>query len=224
MMSASHHPGDELLVDYASGSIREPLALLVATHLALCPSCRTRVKELEELGGALVDALEPDRLRDNAFEQTMARAERTTAPERERNLGVKSVRPKEGLVPRPLRDYLDASSLDELNWKRRTGNLSELRLLTSFSGYDTRLMRIKAGASIPTHTHDGSEYTLVLAGGFSDQHGHFVRGDVAVADQGITHRPVADQDEDCICLAVTDAPLRFTGAVGKLINLIGKFH
>jgi putative transcriptional regulator len=71
---------------------------------------------------------------------------------------------------------------------------------------------------MPTHTHDGSELTLVLAGGFSDESGHFVRGDVAEADPSINHQPVADPGEDCLCLAVTDAPIRLTGPFGRLLN------
>jgi putative transcriptional regulator len=30
------------------------------------------------------------------------------------------------------------------------------------------------------------------------------------------HTPVADIHEDCICLAVTDAPLTFSGLIPKL--------
>ncbi len=63
----------------------------------------------------------------------------------------------------------------------------------------------------------------MLEGGFSDAYGHYLAGDVSVADSEVTHQPVADDDGDCICLAVTDAPLRFTGPLGSLINLVNKF-
>ena len=81
-------------------------------------------------------------------------------------------------------------------------------------------MRIKAGTAMPLHSHDGHELTLVLAGGFSDDDKHFLPGDVAVADASVNHRPVADPGEDCLCLAVTDAPLRLTGPFGRLLNPI----
>ena len=38
------------------------------------------------------------------------------------------------------------------------------------------------------------------------------------ADSHVDHRPVADEDEDCLCLIVTDAPLRLTGWLGRLLN------
>jgi len=63
------------------------------------------------------------------------------------------------------------------------------------------------------------EMTLVLAGGFSDDFGHYRRGDLATADASVAHRPIADLDEECICLVVTDAPLYLTGRVGRVMNL-----
>ncbi len=71
---------------------------------------------------------------------------------------------------------------------------------------------------MPSHTHAGLELTLVLQGGFCDRTGHFLRGDVAEADSDVDHRPVADDDGPCLCLAVTDAPLRLTGRVGRMLN------
>jgi putative transcriptional regulator len=96
--------------------------------------------------------------------------------------------------------------------------MDKAELLREFSSFRTRLMRIKSGTAMPAHTHEGIELTLVLAGGFSDETGHFLRGDLAEADATIDHRPVADPGEDCLCLAVTDAPLRLTGPIGRLLN------
>ena len=69
-----------------------------------------------------------------------------------------------------------------------------------------------------TASVEGNELTLVLAGGFTDGADHFLRGDVATADSHVDHRPVADADEDCYCLAVHDAPLRLTGSFAGVLN------
>ena len=58
--------------------------------------------------------------------------------------------------------------------------------------------------------------TMVLQGAFQDECDYFARGDVEVADSDMHHKPVADIHEDCICLAVTDAPLRFQGLIPKI--------
>jgi putative transcriptional regulator len=207
----TYHPGDERLVDYASGALPEPLALLVATHLALCPRCRRATAELEAVGGALLEGLAPAPLAADRLQRALARLEKPAAtPE--------PAEPPRGdpSLPRPLRDYVDGP-LDELPW-RRLGPIAEAQLLRDFPGFTTRLLRIRGGTAVPVHTHRGSELTLVLSGAFSDAGGHYLPGDVAQADSGVTHRPVADAGADCVCLAVTDAPLKLTSPLGRLLN------
>ena len=53
-----HHPSEALLLDYAAGNQDEPVSLLVATHLALCPACRATVERFETVGGAMIEELE----------------------------------------------------------------------------------------------------------------------------------------------------------------------
>jgi putative transcriptional regulator len=203
-----HHPSEERLLDYASGASPEPVALLVATHLALCPGCRRAIAELEAVGGALLEELPPEPVNDDSFARLLARLDRP-AP------AVPAVSSGDPILPQPLRDYI--GSLDRVAW-RRFGPVYEVRLLTGFDRLTTRLVRIRPGSVMPRHTHAGSELSLVLQGGFSDVTGHYRRGDVAEADREVDHRPVVDADEECLCLAVTDAPVRLTGRLGRLLN------
>jgi putative transcriptional regulator len=208
----THHPRQERLLDYASGSLAEPMALLVATHLALCPLCRRALAELEAVGGALLEELPPEPVADDSLARLLARIDRPAPPE---VVAPATPTATELVLPRPLRDYV--GSLDQIGW-RHFGPLSEARLLPGFDKLTTRLLRVRPGTALPHHTHVGAELTLVLQGGFSDLTGHYLRGDVCDVDGGVDHRPVADQDELCVCLVVTDAPLRLTGWLGRLLN------
>jgi len=214
------HATEELLQAYAAGHLDEALSLLVATHTALCPECRHEVERLEGVGGALLEELEPTELGEDALERVMSRLD-----ESETDLDIPETMsaPVKGdiVVPEPLRSYLGAS-LDTLAWKT-LGNVSEVNLLPQDNAVRTKLLRIRAGSAIPQHTHEGAEITMVLSGGFTDEHGHYLRGDVSVADNQIEHRPVADPGEDCLCITVTDAPLRFTGPVGRWLNMFVRF-
>ncbi|MDJ0942264.1 MAG: ChrR family anti-sigma-E factor [Kiloniellales bacterium] len=209
-----HHPSEEMLLSYAAGSMNEPLALLVATHLALCPQCRQEVAAYEMLGGDELDGQALAMLNSDSLVQVLDRLDTPEAPP--------STPPplpatNEDLrLPRPLRDYV-AGSLESIDWHQR-GGIAEASLLPESTDFKTRLMRIRPKTAIPEHSHHGSEYTLVLTGGFSDHTGHFLRGDVAIADPAVQHRPIADPGEDCVCLAVTDAPLRFTGPIVRLLS------
>ena len=45
----------------------------------------------------------------------------------------------------------------------------------------------------------------------------------AIADPHVDHQPQALGDEDCLCLAVTDAPLRLTGRFSRFLNPFLRF-
>ena len=224
-----HHLDDALLLDYAAGACGEAEALIVAAHLTLCPMCRERLLELEGLGGALLDDLPTVDMAPDSFAQLLDRLDdcEHDAPA---SVAISPGRPaleRQGavdrvLLPAPLRAYL-GDDVDGLDWRSVTRGIDEVPLATNPDGAKVRLMRIRAGAKVPAHTHEGSEITLVLAGGFADGRGHFLRGDVAINDREVDHSPVADDDEDCICLAVTDAPLKLTGTIGRFLNPFVKF-
>ncbi len=80
------------------------------------------------------------------------------------------------------------------------------------------MLRIPAGKPVPEHSHGGRELTLVLCGSFSDAQGRFSRGDIEEADEDLEHQPIAGLEEDCICLAVTDAPLKFKNWLVRLVQ------
>lgn len=201
----------ELLMAYAAGRLPEPVALAVATHVALNPKARGVVHAYEEIGGKFLEELQPAPVAEGALQAMMARLDEpapTSAPRRLHGL--------ERGVPAVLARHLPAS-LDELPWTWR-GPLCEYPLLTHIEGYDTRFFRLKAGWPVPKHTHEGTELTVVIRGAYRDNTGHYRRGDMAVADASIDHRPWADGSEDCYCLAVTDAGRRLTDPILRLLN------
>ena len=195
----------------------KPVALFVATHLALCPACRENEVSLEAIGGVLLDEIEPEAIEGGGLDALFARIEAGSPEKSEADAAIKPVvSDASPSMPRPLRDYV-GGGVGALDWRRR-GKLSEARLLPGAKGGTVKLLRIPAGAMMPVHTHRGTELTLVLEGGFSDERGHYLRGDVAIADDDVTHRPRADDDGDCLCLTVTEAPVRLTGPLARFLN------
>lgn len=215
-MSATHHPAEELLLAHAGGVADEALSLIIATHLALCPQCRAKVAKMESLGGVVLDDLAPVAISDSALDTVLAKLE--SAPLERRaarvsaNLGATP-----GLAPEPLRSYLK-SDLDSVAWRNLSNGISFCDLFRR-DAMSARLIRSLPGRGVGTHTHHGEELTLVLTGGYTDVTGHFRRGDLQTADGALEHRPIADPGEDCIVLAVCDAPLKFRSAA---VGLIGK--
>jgi len=218
-MMPNHHPGEDMLWEYVTGTMREPVAVVTATHLALCPICRGEVHRLETIAGSLFESVDPEDVESDLLDRTIGRLETNQDA-----VGAAETvdQPADPTVPRPLRDYLPGP-LDTLHWDARRHGPARVRLLPEAEGFDVRLLKIEAGAAMPRHGHAGHEFTLVLNGGFSDASGRYGRGDLAIADPSVDHAPIADGDEDCICLAVTDAPLRLTGRFGRLLNPFVKY-
>ncbi|SMH57815.1 ChrR family anti-sigma-E factor [Azospirillum agricola] len=220
MSLPSHHPGDTLLIDYAGGALCEGASLVVATHMAFCPCCRRMVGEMEAVGGALLDDLEPDTVSPDCLDALLARIDRDTSqrpPPCRPALQPPphhptAVRPT---IPEPLRGYL-GGGLEGKRWRFLQPGMTVIDLRTGSSAV-TRLVRMKGGVAVPQHTHGDIELTVVLEGGFSDELGSFQPGDIAIGDPSIEHRPVADP-EGCLCLSATIGGLRLTGPIGRILN------
>jgi len=200
---------------YAAGASDEAVSLIVATHLALCPECRGEVASAERAGGALLDDLAPAPLSDSALPKVMARLNGAEAK------AASAQAPRNGFkAPEPLRSYL-GGDLESVRWIPVTRGLSYRPVLKGKSAR-AQLVRSKPGHGISLHTHKGEELSLVLTGGFSDATGHYLRGDVQAATSELLHHPVADEGEDCITLAIANAPLAFHNPfVGLLAKLMG---
>ena len=202
---------DALLAGYATGSLSAPLHVLVASHLSLSPQSRAFVRSLEAANTVALEGIAPVPVSNREEKLRCIFAEEPSAGPIRRYLP-----PGDGVLPSPLAHYLGAT-LSDIRWRTLLPGVKEHKIEMTERG-EAVLYWIKPGCKMPNHTHEGSEYTLVLKGGFTEVSGHYRRGDIAIADHEIDHRPVADLDEDCICFAVTDAPLRLTGPVGRVVQ------
>ena len=211
----SYHPDEETLSTYVAGILGEAQSILVATHLTLCPSCRDFCENFDVLGGVMLSETVDEPVDVMSLDAVLARLD---APDN-KPVALPDVADDETrrLVPRCLRERLGAPRAD-LAWKRMGRHIRYVDIAASEPGVTTRLLQLPSGLRLPTHTHMGNEMTIVLSGGFSDRFGHYLRGDVAIRDKTDKHRPIVDDGDDCLCFAVTDAPLRLTGPMGFLLN------
>lgn len=203
-------PMDALLAQYASGTLSPALHGLVAAHLAIKPDNRGFVGALEDLNAHEMEsaASAAIRNRDSRLAAIFA------APQDK----IRAQATPDSIIPAPLADFI-GFNLDHVPWRTVLPGIREYHVPhAEKSGGEASLLWIKPGRIMPSHTHEGTEITLVLKGGFSDASGHYRRGDIAFADSDIDHRPRADEDEDCVCFAVTDAPLRLTGPFGRIVQ------
>ncbi|MGB5865877.1 MAG: ChrR family anti-sigma-E factor [Sulfitobacter sp.] len=206
MPKINHHLDDATLMAYAAGTLPEAFNLIVATHLSLCDTCRADAGAYDALGGALLETTDAT-LTEGSLHKTLSLIESAPAD-------ISTMPRSVGTFPTPLQDYV-GGDLDAVRWRPLGMGVKQAILPTSKDA-TARLLYIPAGAAMPDHGHGGTEITLVLKGAFQDDDGYFARGDIEIADSDVQHIPVADIHEDCICLTVTDAPLRFAGIFPRI--------
>lgn len=217
MNTPKHHPSDALLVAYGAGALGESLSLAVAAHIALCPQCRAAVAAVETMGGALMEDEPALPMADDALARALAALDAPSppcaaAPSKTRT-------PEAALYPEPLASYVGPAT----RWRRLAPGVKRMELLRRPGRAGAaHLLRIAPATTLPRHGHGGLELTLVLSGSFADENGRYGPGDLAEMDGDGEHQPIADTHEDCVCLIAADAPLRFTGVIGRLMQpLIG---
>ncbi|KAA9368917.1 MULTISPECIES: ChrR family anti-sigma-E factor [Ochrobactrum] len=219
-MNINHHLSDELLSSYATGTLAEGWSIAVATHLALCPACRSRLNHFEHIGGQLLDTVEPQEIKEGSWGAIKSKLANPSLREPK---PTKTSAPiaTPAILPEPLRSYV-GGDLPDLKWKSLGRGAYQVPIAINDGETNVRLLRIPAGKPVPEHGHGGRELTLVLSGSFHDGTGLFARGDIEEADADLVHQPIASPGGDCICLAVTDAPLKFQSWLMRMVQpLIG---
>lgn len=210
--SPADHPRplDALLAGYVAGALGPHLHALVESHLILSHENRGTVRALEARIGEEIEEIDPRPLEPAARDAVLGAI----------YAGGWYGRPRpekfDPAVPEPL-DRLIGMRLADVPWRFAIPGVSE-HVVFAEDDVKASLLKITPGRGAPQHTHSALEATLVLKGAFTDEFGRFARGDIAVADGSIDHRPVAEAAEPCICFVVTTGPLRLTGPVGRLLQ------
>lgn len=206
MSKITHHISDAMLAAYSAGNVPKPFATVVASHVSLCLECRAALEAHQSAGGALMETTQSVPLSADLKANILAQLDAPFTPT--------PVYERSGIYPGPIVQVLKGRAP---RWKSLGMGVKQDILSQGKEG-SVRLLYIPAGQTLPDHSHSGLELTLVLQGSFSDETGQFGVGDVEVADETLEHTPTADVGPACICIAATDAPLRFRAIMPRLLQ------
>jgi putative transcriptional regulator len=210
MTGIIHHPGDPTLASYAAGTLDEARRLVVATHVSQCPSCQVVVTGLIQLGGIMLDDVEPAKLREGALAEALRALDQApitpdaTAGDEE--------------FPSPLAGY----SMGPWRW---IGGGVHWRSVSVPVVDDIRvfMLRAKGGTQLPRHRHEGIEWTCILEGAFRHDLGRFGPGDFDEADASIEHNPVVEDGVACVCLVALKGNIQLQSFLGRLLQPLIRF-
>jgi putative transcriptional regulator len=212
---------EALLADYANGLLSRPLEILMETHLAMNPDSARAARMMMQIGGWILENSEPVSMSEGSWQNLLdmiAEEEEESYPAAAHQQQVAAQDNMPGF-PRPLADYMPALDSPD-GWRRIGLGLQECKLDFGLASGQATIYRIAPGSGVPSHSHDGNEVTLVLAGGFTDENGTYGPGDIAIQASGTEHRPIADDDGECIVFAVNEGSIQLTGPIGRVLNLL----
>jgi putative transcriptional regulator len=190
-------PSDEILLQYASGSLDVGVRMLVDAHLERGPSTRGALASFERLSGALLATSPPARLRPDALDRTFAAIDRGDWDD-----GAST-----GLAePSP--------TLAHGAWRWAGPGARVARVAAPGARAKIFLMRIARGRAMPEHGHLGREYTVVLQGAYRYESGLVSQGAFVEAGPEERHQPIVSDDGDCVCLFALEAPIAARGLAG----------
>lgn len=224
----AHHAPDDILIAYAAGSLGASETLLIACHLTLCAACRHIVADAEAVGAAvlagaagLADPAVTAGVSEDMLAALLGRLDPPDGPVPTgpvANPLTSSLADPRGHIPAPL--FGLTGDLDKVSWRRMFPGIHALDLPALGDGKLVKVHRFAAGMRVPEHDHPGLEATLVLSGGFTDDDGHFLRGDLSMRDHTRPHEQRIDPGEPCVWLWVGDGEFIPRTLMGRLLRFL----
>lgn len=201
-MSASFHPSEFTLLDYARGALPPGARLVLSAHLEDCAACAADVGVLEAAAGELLQRLVPAPLEAHALARVLASIERPAPAPGPVITGATSSLLRGIDLPRALAE----AEVGPTRWMAPGVRVAKLK--QAGQGERAYLLRVAPGMRMPEHGHRGRELTLVLKGSFNDGMGRYRVGDLVETGVEHEHAPTIDRDQDCVCLIAAQGVMR----------------
>ncbi len=211
MSSIKHHPSRAMLVDFSAGNLGTAESICVSAHLHFCDQCRNELMRLDQVASQLMTEAEPQTIDEDLFDAVMSKID--ALPEAPTKVETEEKSDFPLTVTKLINETESAP-----NWRRMSSSVDVARVRTGQNKYEVALHRICAGGKTPHHGHNGTEFTVVLKGSFSDEQAVYSEGDFLLRGPGDKHQPMGAQNGECICLSALEAPIKLSSPLGFLMK------
>ncbi len=176
MTRLRHHPHDETLMSFASGTLDPAFSLVLGCHLQFCSQCRRRVRVMEDIGGLLLERLSAGDDEADFFQRTMERFSHQLQSRDEIILPAPDAG-NEVIMPAPLA-HVTGLRRETIPWKSVSHDLRRFDLdKVAGAKASAHIINIEPGAFLPPERH-GGQLVVVLWGAYDYDGAHFERGDL----------------------------------------------
>ena len=221
MNKINHCPSSTMLLNYAMGNTKEAESLIISSHITYCSACKAEVAKYESIGGFYLKNHEELNVSKSLWNNLLDKIDNVEQDDIETNYIDYKIKtnltPNNVRVPSFLYQYLKND--DTKNWNSTINNVKYFNIDFADDSYKGKLLEIPPGKSMPTHSHEGIEATMVFHGGYSDEAGDYNKGDLVILSGDDVHSPVSSKDSGCLCLVIYSGSLKFKGILGPILNL-----
>ena len=211
MSSIKHHPSRAMLVDFSAGNLGTAESICVSAHLHFCDQCRNELMRLDQVASQLMTEAKPQTIDEDLFDSVMSKID--ALPEAPTKVEIEEKSDFPHTVAKLINETESAP-----NWRRMSSSVDVARFQTGQNKFEVALHRICAGGKTPHHGHNGTEFTVVLKGSFSDEQAVYSEGDFLLRGPGDEHQPLGAQNGECICLSALAAPIKLSSPLGFLMK------
>ena len=211
MSSIKHHPSRAMLVDFSAGNLGTAESICVSAHLHFCDQCRNELMRLDQVASQLMTEAEPQTIDEDLFDSVMSKID--ALPEGPTKVEIEEKSDFPHTVAKLINETESAPK-----WRRMSSSVDVARFQTGQNKFEVALHRICAGGKTPHHGHNGTEFTVVLKGSFSDEQAVYSEGDFLLRGPGDEHQPMGAQNGECICLSALAAPIKLSSPLGFLMK------
>ncbi len=216
------HPHSNMLLNHAMGNTKEAESLIISSHTTYCRSCKAEIAKYESMGGFYLNNHEELQVSKKLWGNIL---NKVGGLEQDKE-GVNYVDhklitnlSKDGVrIPSFLYKYFSKAT-NTSSWNSAINNVKYFNLEFDDDTYKGRMLEIPPGKAMPKHGHEGLEATMVFYGGYSDESGDYVTGDLSINSEDEVHSPVASKNTGCLCLVIYSGSLKFKGILGSILNL-----
>jgi len=208
-MTLRFHPEDATLVSYAAGALPQSIALLVGSHIEMCPACGAEMRLVAALSGAALACAPVEAVEAGAFLRLAARLDEAVPS----SAALAGPGTEASGLPGPLARFV-GGGIEAIPWREALPGIEHCRYVLSSARGESflRLLRAAPGREIPDHAHSGQEATLVLRGALSDGDRVYLPGEFCDLDDATVHAPKVHGDAACICAIAEEGPPKFVSA------------
>ena len=208
---------EDAITDYALGTLSPAKHVMLACQSEISEAVAERVAFQEEIAASLIE----DGAGESLSPLFMGNVLAALPPQESANENTISGT-AEGLAPKSLRHML-GHGLKDMKWKSLVPGVAVHDILgnrKTVNGDRLYLLKAKGGMRMPDHGHNGEEWTLILTGSYTVGEKRFSRGDMHIEGEDEIHAPHIDEGEDCICLVMTQGPLKMQGWLPKVVQKV----